>query len=71
MLKTMKVNVVIDHWIKTHDGWVTRVEFLCKRKSERANIFKELKRKYVERPTYWVRASFEDYQSGDKERNGL
>ena len=38
----MNGNIILDYLVKTIDGLITRVKFLCKRKSKRAHISKEI-----------------------------
>ena len=42
---TANSNIVLDSLMATQDGWVSWVKFFCKRKSKRAHVSKELKRK--------------------------
>ena len=34
-------DIVLNHRIKTRNGWVARAEFIYKRKSKRAHVLKE------------------------------
>ena len=36
VIKSTDVNIILDHRIKTHDGWVARVKFLWETSDERA-----------------------------------
>ena len=36
-------DVVLDCWIKTQDGWVAGVQFICKKKNNRACLSMESK----------------------------
>ena len=38
ILETAGGEIVLDQWIKTQDGWVARVGFICQQKNDRAYI---------------------------------
>ena len=39
MVNTPTGDTILDHWIKTHNGWVARVDFLCEANNKRAISF--------------------------------
>ena len=43
VLDTWHGDIVLYHWIKAQDVWIAGVEFMCKRKSDRAHMLMDQK----------------------------